>query len=86
MSCNSFCDDYYLPRQQFKFKKQSKKLAHGFTPMDDTPSITKLRRKLCIQSFCTPSCVNKLNRKQTKKFKMFKKRGALSACNNLALL
>jgi hypothetical protein len=84
MNCNSFCDDYYLPRMEKVYKKQSEKLRKMYPGIVETKVNPKLRRQHCMNSFCTP-CVTKLNRKKTKKFKKFKKHGALFACDPSAL-
>jgi hypothetical protein len=93
MSCPSFCDDYYLPHLQkvkerhlARFKRHYPNVVLPKTSKKLTTAINKLTRKVCLDNFCNPSCVTKLNRAKTKKFKQFKKRGALSACDPYALI
>ena len=83
-TCKSFCDDYYLPHMEKVYKRQTEKLIKRYPGMVETKINTKLRKQVCMNSFCTP-CITKLNRKKTKKFKKFKKRGALFVCDPSAL-
>lgn len=92
MSC-SFCDDYYLPhlqkveeRQLARFKRHYPKVVIPKTSKKLTATINKLTRKACFDNFCNPSCSTKLNRAKTKRFKQFKKKGALSACDPSAII
>ena len=97
MSCASFCDNYYLPHMQNVYKRQTKRLQKQYPKLvieKDSRILTKGRRDHCIYSFCNPSCKNKakgfrqsykMNRLASKKFKKFKKRGAVSMCDHTAL-
>jgi hypothetical protein len=87
MTCKSFCDDYYLPHMEKVYLRQTQNLVKGFPGLivkKESNIITKLRRQHCMKSFCTP-CITKLNRKKTKKFNKFKKKGALFVCDPFAL-